>query len=84
MKHIKSMMMAAGMLLIIPSANAQWRTEFSGNSTAQRGLFEMSAPDNRNCYATTYDQNNFYNFLNEISVTHGGGDTWSLVTIDGH
>lgn len=43
----------------------------------------MSAPDIRNCYATTYDQNNFYNFLNEIAVTHDGGDTWSLVTIDG-
>ena len=42
----------------------------------------MSSPDNRNCYATTYDQMDFYNFLNQIAVTHDGGRSWSSVTID--
>ena len=83
MKTHKPITLTAVILLsVIQPALAQWQTKFSGLSTAQRGLYEMSAPDIRNCYATTYDQTDFYHFLNEIVLTHDGGQTWSSVTID--
>jgi photosystem II stability/assembly factor-like uncharacterized protein len=76
------MMIAAMVLSVISSASAQWRTEFSGLSTAQRALYEMSASDTRNCYAIAYDQTDFYNYINQVTATHDGGITWSAVTID--
>jgi hypothetical protein len=82
MKTVKSMLIATMMLSVISSASAQWRTEFSGISTAQRLLVEMTAPDSRNCYATTVDQSDPNNHLNGIVVTHDGGRTWSSVIID--
>lgn len=69
-------------LLFSQISHAQWRTRFSGLSTPQRGLNEISAPDTRNCYATVYDQLNYYNFQNEVVFTHDGGDTWTAATID--
>ena len=83
MKKInKFSMIAIIMLSFNQMAQAQWRKMSSGISASQRGLYEMTAPDNRNCYATTYDKSNFFNFLNQIAITNNGGDTWRSVTLD--
>jgi hypothetical protein len=54
----------------------------NGLSIPQRGIFDMTAPDTRNCYSTVYDQNDYYRPLKTVVYTHDGGDTWSVVTID--
>jgi hypothetical protein len=80
--HNPISLLAVILLSIIQPALAQWQTRFSGLSTSQLGLLEMTAPDSRNCYATTYDLTNPYNYLHGLALTHDGGQTWSSVTID--
>lgn len=72
----------AQLTILSHASHAQWRVHSSGILTPQRGLLEMSAPDSRNCYATVYDQSDFYNFLNQVVYTHDRGVTWTPVVID--
>jgi len=70
------------MLLLALTALAQWQLRSNGLSTPQLGLFDMTAPDTRNCYSTVYDQNDYYRPLKTVVYTHDGGNTWSVATID--
>src|SRR6266496_522322 len=58
-----------------------WIIKSSGVSFANRGISEMSAPDQTTCYGLLY--NVIGSVLHDITVTHDGGDTWQSQTIAG-
>lgn len=58
-----------------------WIIKSIGVSFANRGISEMSAPDQTTCYGLLY--NVFGSVLHDITVTHDGGDTWRSQTIAG-
>jgi hypothetical protein len=61
-----------------------WQMKSSGVSVQQRGIIDMSAPDQNNCYGIVIDESNFAgNLLHDITFTHDGGETWHSKTIPG-
>ncbi len=63
-------------------ASAQWQQKSSGFTATHRGIIEMSASGDSNCYAIGYNADSIWNFLHEITITHNGGNTWTAQTID--
>jgi len=62
------------------SALSPWQMESSGAS-AQRGIVEMSEPDQTTCYGIIFD--GFFGPTHDITITHDGGATWHSQTIAG-
>ena len=61
-----------------------WQMKSSGVSVQQRGIGDLSAPDQNNCYGIVIDESNFEgNFLHDITITHNGGETWHAQPITG-
>ncbi|MEO8764911.1 MAG: hypothetical protein ABI416_11515 [Ginsengibacter sp.] len=58
-----------------------WHTRSSGVSITQRGIIEMSEPDQFTCYGLLFDGD--YNPGHDITVTHDGGATWHEQSIAG-
>ena len=63
---------------------SKWEMKSSGVPAQQRGIIDMSAPDQTTCYGIVIDESNFEgDFLHDITVTHDGGGTWHSQTIAG-
>ena len=63
------------------SAFSPWQMMSSGASASQRGIVEMSEPNQTTCYGIIYD--GLFAPLHDITVTHDGGETWHSQTIAG-
>ena len=57
-----------------------WQMTSSGEAAAQRGIIEMTAPDQKNCYGIIFDESNYFNPLHDLTITHDGGQTWHTGT----
>src|ERR1017187_348607 len=69
-----------GKHFLLPSP---WQAVSSGVSVSERGIINMSVPDQTTCYGIIFDENNYFNFLHDITVTHDGGKSWHAQTIPG-
>ncbi len=77
----KTVLFASLVALQIQNASAQsWQMKQSGLVT-NRSIVDIAAPDGINAYGMAYDVNDWYHNLNEITVTHNGGATWSAQSI---
>jgi photosystem II stability/assembly factor-like uncharacterized protein len=64
--------------------SSPWKMVSSGVSISQRGIIEMSAPDQTSCYGIVFDENSYLGDpLHDITVTHDGGHIWHAQTITG-
>ena len=80
--HVKIFMLIIIGMMFCQFASAQWMQKSSGY-TAHRGIIEMSASGDLDCYANAYDVDNFYgDLLHDLSITHDGGNTWTAETVD--
>ena len=44
-----------------------WQMTSNGEVAAQRGIIEMTAPDQKNCYGIIFDESNYFNPLHDIN-----------------
>ncbi|MEP7141541.1 MAG: hypothetical protein ABI707_01665, partial [Ferruginibacter sp.] len=63
------------------SAFSPWRIKSSGIAAQERGILEMSEPDQLSCYGIIFD--GFYTPTHDITITHNGGATWHSQTVAG-
>jgi hypothetical protein len=59
--------------------SSPWKLRSSGIDVPQRGIIEMSEPDQTTCYGLIIDSN--FAPSNDITITHDGGETWHVQTI---
>ena len=60
-------------------AFSPWHKKSSGESASQRGIIDMSEPDQFTCYGIIFD--GAFNSTNDITITHNGGASWHAQTI---
>ena len=61
------------------SALSPWQARASGESASQRGIIDISEPDQTTCYGIIFDGS--FAPTHDITITHDGGATWHSQTI---
>src|SRR5438105_12657335 len=64
---------------VVNKLSSPWQMKSSGISVAQRGIVEMSEPDQTTCYGVIFDALGV-DPLHDITITHDGGATWHSQT----
>jgi hypothetical protein len=63
-----------------PFGFSPWHMKSSGTSVPERGIVEMSQPNQSTCYGLMFD-NSGLTSIYDIAITHNGGATWRVQTI---
>ncbi len=88
--HIVALAMITATLMLTASCRKQpvesifsspWKLRSSGINAPQRGIIEMSEPDQITCYGLIID--NKFTPSHDLTITHDGGATWHSQTIAG-
>ncbi len=87
-RHVVALAIISATLMFTASCKRQlvesvfsspWKLRSSGIDVPQRGIIEMSEPDQTTCYGLIIDSN--FAPSNDITITHDGGETWHVQTI---
>ncbi len=88
--HIVALAMITATLMLTASCrkhplesvfSSPWKLRSSGINAPQRGIIEMSEPDQITCYGLIIDDK--FTPSHDITITHDGGETWHVQTIAG-
>lgn len=63
-----------------PLFSSPWTLKSSDIVDPQRGIIEMSEPDQTTCYALVMESSSYIP-SNDLTITHDGGETWRSQTI---